>query len=150
MANRYKAHSQPVKVKKNGRPKYVHVYVTSTKNAKFRPRKKGVTPCTEKRKQQRRNSVLKKNYGITLADYNKMLGSQSGRCAICGTCDPKGRGAFHVDHCHKTTKVRGLLCSSCNTALGHFKDDPQTLERAVKYLRAAIVTSQEQAMEMLK
>lgn len=70
-----------------------------------------------------RNWQLLRDYGITLEQYNEMLKSQDYRCAICGTDNPGGRGAFHVDHNHITGKVRGLLCSSCNHAIGLLKVD---------------------------
>jgi len=86
-------------------------------------------------KEMARNSKLKKAYGITLKEYNKMLAKQDECCAICKTDIPNGKGnTFHVDHCHETGKVRGLLCSNCNTSLGGFKDNPTLLTKAIKYL----------------
>ena len=81
------------------------------------------------------NSYLLLNYGITLDTYNKTLKEQNNKCAICKTDDPKGNShKFHVDHCHTTGKVRGLLCSNCNMSLGGFKDNITNLEEAIKYL----------------
>lgn len=65
-----------------------------------------------------RERAYKRLYGITVADYDRMLANQGGGCGICQTTESKGRGRFHVDHDHKTGKVRGILCHSCNTALG--------------------------------
>lgn len=81
-----------------------------------------------------------RRYGITAADYRRLLAEQGGGCAICGNRDSgDGRGnRLHVDHCHSTDIVRGLLCSSCNFGLGKFEDDPARLERAAMYLRACI------------
>lgn len=82
-----------------------------------------------------RRGTLRK-YGLTLADYERLLESQDGRCAICGTDDPghtPGR-LFDVDHDHDTSKVRGLLCQHCNMGLGQFADDPDRLMKAAKYL----------------
>lgn len=78
-----------------------------------------------------------RRYGLTAADYHRMLAQQGGGCAICARADAGGRpGArFHVDHCHRTGRVRGLLCSNCNTGIGKFADDPGRLERAALYLR---------------
>jgi hypothetical protein len=78
---------------------------------------------------------LKKRYGITLEEYDAMLSAQNGRCVICGTDKPGGRGRWHVDHCSETKAVRRLLCSSCNPGLGFFKHDINLLQRAIGYLR---------------
>jgi hypothetical protein len=81
------------------------------------------------------NNHLKRNYGITLDDYNQMLIEQNHCCRTCGTTDPGGKhGRFMVDHCHSTDKVRGLLCKSCNIALGEIKDNRQTLRNMLQYL----------------
>ena len=77
---------------------------------------------------------LRRNYGISLADYINMLEAQNGRCKICRTDVPGGIGAFHVDHCHTSNKVRGLLCHQCNVGIGNFKDNISTLASAILYL----------------
>ena len=78
---------------------------------------------------------LKERYGITLEDYDRMLEDQGGCCKICGTDEPGGgNGRFHVDHNHSTDEVRGILCNSCNTGLGRFKDSPEVLLKAATYL----------------
>lgn len=74
---------------------------------------------------------LRKNYGLTPEQYDEMLERQGGGCAICGK--PPGDIALHVDHCHDTGRVRGLLCFSCNAGLGQFRHDPQLLGRAMDY-----------------
>ena len=83
--------------------------------------------------EKRRAQHLRK-YGLTLDCYGKMLKKQGGKCAICLT-EPK---RFHIDHCHATSKVRGLLCESCNLGLGKFYDNPESLKRAAVYLRASV------------
>jgi DNA-directed RNA polymerase subunit RPC12/RpoP len=78
--------------------------------------------------------ALKRRYGIGIEDYERMLISQNYKCAICGTPnDPNGRN-FAVDHCHNTKKVRGLLCSRCNTGLGQLDDSVERLKQALDYL----------------
>lgn len=78
---------------------------------------------------------LRVKYGITLVDYEKMLLSQNGKCKICETDKPWSRSNFfHVDHCHRTGKVRGLLCSRCNLGIGKFEDNPILLRRVADYL----------------
>ena len=85
-----------------------------------------------------RDSVYRRKFGITLADYDAMLLSQDYKCAICLTEDPRGHGQknkrFHVDHDHATGEVRGLLCHDCNVGLGHFKDRTDIMKDAIHYL----------------
>ena len=78
------------------------------------------------------DEILMKRYGITQADKDRMEDEQGGNCYICGF-PPDRRGLF-VDHDHKTKEVRGLLCGSCNSGLGFFKDSMVNLMRAVRYL----------------
>jgi len=81
------------------------------------------------------NNHLKRNYGITLNEYNQMLVEQGHRCKTCGTTEPGGKhGKFMVDHSHNNGEVRGLLCKSCNIALGEIKDNRQTLLNMLEYL----------------
>ncbi len=75
-------------------------------------------------------------YGITLADYNRLLEEQNFSCAICKSTSCGRYKHFSVDHCHNTKVVRGLLCSECNLGLGKFKDNLALLEDAVNYLKA--------------
>lgn len=83
---------------------------------------------------------LKKNYGITKERYLEMWVAQDKKCAICGSEHSAIRktGTIHnlcVDHCHKTGKVRGLLCVKCNAGIGNFKDNPQSLIAAAEYVK---------------
>ncbi len=72
-----------------------------------------------------------REYGLTENEWLVMLAAQSHKCKICGQ-QPVER--LCVDHCHQTNVVRGLLCTSCNLALGQFKDSPVLLRNAIKYL----------------
>lgn len=87
----------------------------------------------EHRAQIRINSRVAR-YGMTLEDFRTLWDSQHGQCAICGLGLDKAK--YRIDHDHKTGKVRGILCASCNTALGLFKDSPDSLNRAMSYLHA--------------
>jgi hypothetical protein len=80
----------------------------------------------------RKGQRLRARYGITLADYERMLAQQRTACAICRAALVPG--STHVDHCHRTGKVRGLLCGHCNKALGLFRDDAEVIRAAVQYL----------------
>ena len=87
---------------------------------------------------------LQRNFGIGLHEYGKMLVSQNGKCAICKQEETEKRNgnikSLAVDHNHSTGKVRGLLCSSCNTALGKFKEDVEILKNAISYLQSHLET----------
>lgn len=79
-----------------------------------------------------------KRYGLTPDGFDAMLAGQGGACAICsGQVTARG---WHVDHCHETGTVRGILCHQCNVGLGHFKDDPVRLAAAIAYLEAPLMT----------
>ncbi len=90
-----------------------------------------------------KNIVLKKNFKITLEDYQSMERDQNGVCKICKQPETKldhrtkQPRALAVDHCHKTGKVRGLLCSDCNTAIGLLKDDVHLMQTAIDYVSGA-------------
>lgn len=79
-----------------------------------------------------RNWNLQKKYGISLEEYEALLESQDGVCAICRKEDTS---RYHVDHDHETGEVRGLLCGDCNKGLGMFKDNPDALQSAIDYLK---------------
>ena len=80
---------------------------------------------------------LERLYGITLAEYDRMYEEQNGVCKICHLPQESKRNTrLCVDHNHTTGEVRGLLCDSCNRAIGLLKDDPRLLDRAAEYLRS--------------
>jgi predicted nucleic acid-binding Zn ribbon protein len=74
-------------------------------------------------------------YGITAEQYEGMLKAQDYRCAICRSDEWRGKNnSPHVDHCHTSGEVRGILCGNCNHGLGKFEDDPVRLRAAAAYL----------------
>lgn len=83
-----------------------------------------------------RNCQLKKKFGITLAQYNELLNLQNGVCAICQKLCASGM-ALAVDHDHEVTPlaIRGLLCNTCNRAIGLLRDSPQICLSAASYLQ---------------
>ena len=77
----------------------------------------------------------KSKYNLSIEEYEFILTAQNNCCKICSSTVPGVRiNRFHVDHCHKTNVVRGLLCEKCNMALGHLRDDPALLRKAADYL----------------
>lgn len=83
-----------------------------------------------------RQAVYKRkySYNMGLQEYNDMFREQNGCCAICGIHQSKLNRALAVDHNHATGEIRGLLCTTCNTGLGQFKENPEFLENAKNYL----------------
>lgn len=79
-----------------------------------------------------RRNFREKLYGLAREHYARMLTAQGGRCALCGR--ESGSRALAVDHDHATGRIRGLLCSPCNTGIGGLRDDPEMLRRAIAYL----------------
>lgn len=85
--------------------------------------------------QNRRNYVarLKREYGITMAEYEALVQKQDGLCAIC-RFPPREGHRLAVDHDHETGQIRGLLCDRCNLVLGMLESSPGALQRATEYL----------------
>lgn len=82
-----------------------------------------------------KNIDLKRTYGITLEDYNRMLTEQDNKCKICGKTNTSTKRTLAVDHCHETGQIRGLLCYGCNRAL-HSLETKDLLCSATAYLNS--------------
>lgn len=98
---------------------------------KVREYKKKWRERDENREKQRACQLahhLRTTYGLTVEQRDGMFEAQKGACAICGDI------ARAIDHCHKTGRIRGILCNRCNQGLGHFRDDTGLLLAAVEYL----------------
>jgi len=79
---------------------------------------------------------IKAKFGVDKEFYDALLVEQEGKCAICGTTDSGSKhGVFSIDHCHTNGHIRGLLCKECNTGLGMFKDNIESLKKAAEYLQ---------------
>lgn len=114
-------------------------YPKITEEARDRKRKKNHLAyhamAELEKKDHNRKQGLKQNHGLTLEEFDIMLAAQDGRCAICGRDNPTGRfSQWHIDHCHRTGQIRGILCDSCNRGLGMFKDNVEFLQTAIAYL----------------
>lgn len=99
-----------------------------------RAQQKDPSGYAEKQRLQWRRWHLNR-YGLTLADFDDLLARQGCRCGCCGTEEPEYRG-WQVDHDHDTGKIRGILCSACNTGIGKLGDSEEGVLRALNYLRA--------------
>jgi len=110
---------------------YIHIhqntffeYKKKTSKSKFR------SQCKKCHQKQVILSKYKYRYNLEEKDLDHLLTNQENRCSICGN-----NTKLFVDHNHKNNKFRGLLCSTCNTGLGMFKDSIYNLEKAIKYLK---------------
>lgn len=98
----------------------------------------------ERRKDRERKR--KQNYGLSAEDIDLLLAQQGGGCALCKTTKPGGRyDVFCVDHCHETGRVRGMLCHSCNVALGALGDNEAGLAAALAYVIGDTVSARASA-----
>ena len=121
-------------------------------HTRYRDRKKPAKPCTVAgceshmyangfcHQHYMREKKLAQKYGLTLDQASSMLEAQGGVCAICGGIPSAVNGLsqkvvdFNVDHDHKTSAVRGLLCPHCNRGIGLLQDDPSVITSAIAYL----------------
>lgn len=90
---------------------------------------------------EKKSGWLRWKHGMSAEEYKRLLEKQAGRCAICAVpeAEAMGRvpGSLQVDHCHKTGRIRGLLCWNCNIGIGQFGDNPSTIKNAAEYLELA-------------
>lgn len=108
------------------------------RNREYMRRKRAGIPQEEKKRQwhSKRHYYLKYKFGITEEQYDKMLADQQNCCAICKSSESgdKRSSRLSVDHCHSTGKIRGLLCSACNKAIGLMGESQEILGSAIRYL----------------
>ncbi len=104
----------------------------NAKTRKWRERNK------DKDKLTRRRFVLKKQYGITPEKVKEMFESQGRKCANpgCNSVSPGRTGwGWSIDHSHVTHKIRGMLCTGCNTSLGLLKENKERIIGMIEYLK---------------
>lgn len=92
----------------------------------------------EKQRLSKRRARLRKEFGLSLEQFDAMLAAQGGVCAICKQPETRQRSGIKtlsIDHCHATGRVRGLLCNRCNRAIGLLQDTAEICDAAAEYLR---------------
>ena len=97
----------------------------------FRPKRR---VCRDCEREESRKRVFELIRGITHEERDKLLEAQDNKCAACGAEEPGSTKGWHVDHCHTTDKIRGVLCASCNIAIGQAGDSPERLRQMATYL----------------
>ena len=127
----------PTKGKAFGVNSWCKVCITQLKNAHYTLEKA-------------RAEYLGRVYGLAMEDYERMLADQNGLCACCGRSETRRVGrnkrseivpVLHVDHSHTTGRIRGLLCSPCNQALGLLEEDPQRIKALLRYVEERVLQS---------
>jgi hypothetical protein len=98
------------------------------------PKKASSKRWREKNKGYFKNYYIQWRYGITTVEYNNMFTAQNGKCAICGKHQSELTKTLAVDHDHKSSVVRGLLCQNCNAGIGFLNDDVDIIRAAADYL----------------
>ena len=104
---------------------YYHVHCKSCNTERSRLWK-------QKNKHKHYLNKIRDKFKISETDYNILLAEQNNLCLICNKSEKDRR--LSVDHCHKTGNIRGLLCRTCNLAIGYFNDDTTLLKNAIQYL----------------
>jgi len=142
IAARSRAYQQTEAFKKN-RPIYIKQYRKKNKE-KIAAQVSGYYYKTKKHKVA---VARERIHGITPKDYDTMLKEQNNKCKICSikfnnNYNQESKIDYehskHLDHCHITNKVRGILCPFCNLGLGHFKDSPERITTAINYLKESL------------
>jgi len=91
------------------------------------------TDARQRHKISGKLSRIKKEYGLNKDQYFALVAKHNGRCAVCME-QPESNFSLHIDHCHDTGSVRGLLCQQCNQGIGLFKENPSLMQAAINYL----------------
>lgn len=129
------AEFRPNRAMRDGRNSYCKpCHVAQVADWKRRNPEK-VAAARERERAKAPAAARRRKYGVTEEVFAELLATQAGRCAICDTTTPGGRG-WAVDHHHGSGRVRGILCPNCNAGLGMFRDDPGVLRQAADYLEA--------------
>lgn len=129
-----KLHSEFHKDSKNIYGKGLAYYCKECANKKSRDRHNTVIKSDSLYKEKKRDGWIRSKHGISLQQYKEKLAQQGFVCVICGVKLPTSGYTTHLDHDHKTGKLRDFLCTNCNRGLGHFKDNINYLQNAINYL----------------
>ena len=133
----HKAIREKRKAERDKWRKYGRDYYAMNREEKIAYGKKWVKENPEKYKRSYRASRLKRKYGLTIEQYEAIVESQDGKCLACHKV-PSGKAhssRLHLDHCHTTGRLRGMLCYQCNLALGLVRDDITVLQGLIAHLK---------------
>jgi hypothetical protein len=108
-----------------------HRFVSGRMCSECQKEKLKIYKASEQGKLNSKNNWLQNQYGISLDQYNELIKNQNNKCACCELELIEGK--IHVDHCHNTNKICGVLCSKCNRAIGFLNHSSKILEKAARY-----------------
>ena len=142
----YEANKEKIKAKRKAyyeaNKEKTKAYYEATKEKRKAKSKAYNEANKEKRKAYNLAYTLKYKYNMTLEERDRMLKKQNNKCKICKITVHKNKTCKNntacIDHCHTTNKIRGILCPFCNTGLGYFKDNTESLTNALTYLEEAV------------
>lgn len=103
-------------------------------DAQFRESHKATVREWAAQNPEKKHAQRVRKYGLTPEQMKAMLDAQGQACAVCGHTEKRHKLFPMIDHCHTTGKVRGILCSRCNMAIGLFRDSPELMRKAIEYL----------------
>lgn len=109
------------------------------KAAKYKEMDEYRAKIPKRSKGKKRQSYIKNVYGLSSKEHGALIRKQKNCCAICGKHRTELKQELYVDHDHRTGKVRGLLCTTCNSVLGMAKDSTEILTNSIKYLESSHV-----------
>ena len=113
-----------------------YIAVAQKAAMKMGPRRLQSTKSWERANPRKVKNKRLRIYKMTIEQYESLLLKQNDSCALCKKHKSELNKDLYVDHCHKTGKVRGLLCQKCNSGLGFLNDDPALCEAAITYLKS--------------
>jgi len=93
------------------------------------------TQWRDKFPRKHKDALLRRFRGTTIDEFEKLFESQGKKCGICESYDPSSKMGWLLDHCHKSTKNRGILCLYCNSGIGYFRDNIEIMQKAIEYIR---------------
>jgi len=125
--------------KKNPKGKGYAYYCKECANANTR-KHHNLHKDNDEYQKKKKNSQVKRTYGIDLTEYTNKLIQQGCKCAICKIDLPVSGLFTHLDHDHSSGKLRDFLCTNCNRGLGHFQDNKEILMSAIEYLELHSIT----------
>lgn len=115
--------------------KYNKQYNQNPKNKASNKERRKIYLSNPENKEKAKIKAILTKYRLSQEEFKKILGKSGGKCEICYVSLYGLEYKLNIDHCHKTNKVRGILCRNCNLGIGFFEENKKVLSSAIKYLK---------------